>query len=137
MKIIRVVVLLGCLGLIPGCGQSGPEVAEVTGVVTLDGQPLPAATIVFTPAGAEGGRPGTATSDEQGRYTLMFTEDRAGAQLGEHIVSVRTQGEYYDTEGNEHEREELVPAQYNSDHTYKKTVESGVNTINLELKSDG
>jgi hypothetical protein len=32
-----------------GCGERGPQRYEVSGVVTLDGRPLPAGQLVFTP----------------------------------------------------------------------------------------
>jgi hypothetical protein len=37
-----------------GCGPNGPGIATVEGVVTMDGEPLENASIVFTPAA--GGR---------------------------------------------------------------------------------
>ena len=52
------------LGLICGCGgESGPELATVEGYVFLDGQPLPDATVIFTP---ESGSPSYGTTDQEG-----------------------------------------------------------------------
>ena len=42
--------------------------------------------MTFLPA--EGGRPGSAVSDAQGRYTIKTYEDAAGAIVGSHKVSV-------------------------------------------------
>ena len=47
-------VALACLAslvLLVGCGGN-PDLADVKGVVTLDGQPLPNAFVMFTPEGS-------------------------------------------------------------------------------------
>lgn len=119
--------------VIAGCGSGGPETAEVTGVVTLEGKALANATIIFSPVAK--GRPSVATSDAEGHYELMFTIDKSGAELGEHVVTITTGGEEYDDEGNEIERPETVPAMYNIEKAYKKKVEPGGNTIDLALKA--
>lgn len=119
--------------LIAGCGADGPETAGVSGVVTLEGKPLKNATVIFSPV-AEG-RPSVATTDDEGHYTLMFTKDREGAEIGEHIVTVTTGGEEYNEDGEEVERPERVPAMYNRDATYKKEVTPGENEIDLVLKA--
>lgn len=127
-------VMLACaLPLLVGCGSGGPETADVTGKVSLAGEPLAGATIIFTPK--DGGRPSTAISDDQGVYTLLFKQDEPGAELGEHIVTVTTGGESHDAEGNEIELEEKVPAKYNLDQTYIQEVKAGSNEINLELEA--
>ena len=63
-----------CLLVLCGCGSAGPEMADVSGMITLEGKPLSGAEIHFVSSGFEGyGR----TNDE-GRYSL----DR-GAPVGE------------------------------------------------------
>lgn len=130
---VFVVLLSVALPVFSGCGADGPETAEVSGVVTLGGSPLPEATIIFTPD--KGGRSSTAVSDGKGAYTLMFKEDQPGAELGKHTVTVTTGGETYDADGNEIEREEKVPAKYNIDQAYKQEVKAGANEINLTLEA--
>ena len=53
-----------------GCSSSGPDIAYVSGRVTMDGKPLAQATVVFIP---EDGRPAGARTDADGRYVLNFT----------------------------------------------------------------
>jgi len=61
-----VAVVFCAVGLVlSGCGPKGPELAPVEGVVTLDGQPLEGATVLFHAEG--GGRPSTGTTDANGR----------------------------------------------------------------------
>lgn len=74
--------------VVPGCGhkETGPELAKVTGIVTLNDQPLENVTITFTPVGKGGSS--IATTDKQGKYTLRYSASSYGAIIGEHIVTV-------------------------------------------------
>jgi hypothetical protein len=119
-----------CL-LVAGCG-SGNDLAEVSGKVTLKGKPLEGATVEFQPA-AKGGSPSSGVTDAEGRYELMHTFETPGAMPGEHVVSIRTAGTYFDEQGNELERPERVPAKYNDQTELKRSVEPGRNTIDFEL----
>jgi len=132
MSVSRYLILLAAI-VATGCGGGGPEIGAVSGIVTLDGKPLEKASILFTPQ--EGGRASAAVSDAEGNYLLKYTQDTEGALVGQHIVTVTTGGEYYDDEGNEHEREELVPDFYNNSRAYLLTVDPGSNELNLELDS--
>ena len=59
-----------------------------TGIVTLEGAPVSRATISFIPV--QGGRVGTAQTDDSGRYVMStFPGDQAdGALVGEHKVTI-------------------------------------------------
>ncbi|QDU35839.1 hypothetical protein Mal4_01210 [Maioricimonas rarisocia] len=78
-----------------GCsGSSGdqwtegrPETVPVTGVVTLNGEPLEGATVAFEPQGGEHAAYGR--TDEEGRFVLTTFEDGDGAVAGGYVVSVR------------------------------------------------
>jgi hypothetical protein len=70
-----------------GCGQSGPRLVPVTGLVTLDGTPVAGAGVMFKPAGAGNLPPASATTDAEGKFSLA-TLNQPGAALGEYQVSV-------------------------------------------------
>jgi len=72
------------------CG-SNPQVAPVSGVVKLDGVPLPDAVVEFLPDPDRGttGPRSTATTDEQGRFRLTCDDGREGAVVGFHRVLVQ------------------------------------------------
>lgn len=78
------------------CGCSGSEypLAKVSGVVTLDGQPLEGAKLVFSPKGSsENPFPGpksTGKTDAEGRFQLTTTEGDRGAVIGDHRVRITT-----------------------------------------------
>ena len=71
-----------------GCGSDGPELAEVTGVVTVDGKPVPGAVLTFVPTG--GGSPSYGGTDTDGKYRLMYTDTKYGAMIGDHEVEIAT-----------------------------------------------
>jgi hypothetical protein len=74
-----------------GCSSSPPAVVEASGVLLLDGQPLPHAKVEFIPQlknfGAE--MNSTAITDDNGRFTLMFGfASKPGAAVALHHVVV-------------------------------------------------
>lgn len=74
------------LAILCGCGQKGPAMGRVSGVVIYDGKPIAAANVMFVPV--QGGRPATAITDDQGRFTLTTFATNDGAQVGEHHVAI-------------------------------------------------
>ncbi|QDU36242.1 hypothetical protein Mal4_05260 [Maioricimonas rarisocia] len=140
MSIRREILLWSTVLLLPlavGCGGTSdqPELGEVTGVVTLDGEPLADARVVFSPV--EGGQSSEATTDAQGKYALVYRGEQMGAKIGEHKVFVSTFEEaVLDDFGKPTGgREELVPEQYNRSSTLTVEVKPGDNEIPLDLNS--
>ncbi|ADB18947.1 hypothetical protein Psta_4299 [Pirellula staleyi DSM 6068] len=72
--------------MLVGCG-GGVKAVPVTGVVTLNGQPVVGAGVNFSPADGQG-VPSLASTDEQGRFVLMTSTDEVGAMPGRHRVTV-------------------------------------------------
>jgi hypothetical protein len=127
-------ILAGCLAclLLAGCGGTEhPDVADVRGTVTLDGQPLANASIMFQPTTA--GRPSLGTTDDQGNYTLLYLDGVEGAMLGTHKVVIRTE-----VPGEDGEppvvREKLLPKYHNRSELTAE-VAQGKNTIDFPLSS--
>lgn len=128
------------LGGAVGCGDSS-QIAPVSGVVTLDGEPLPDAIIGFEPIAAEGqleaGYGSYGRTDAEGRYTLRSLHKEDGALIGTHRVSVSTvtgrEGPNGEMMGLTPER---VPSRYNNDTelTFEVPTE-GTDQANLELTS--
>lgn len=83
---------LATILVISGCGNQNGLV-DVSGAVTLDGEPLTTGQIKFFP---EDGRPASGPIDSEGRYTLTTYEPGDGAKPGNYDVTVtarRSQGE--------------------------------------------
>lgn len=70
--------------VVAGCND-GPPMVSVTGLVTLDGNPVPDAAVVFEPT--QSGPIGAATTDSEGKFKLV-TSTREGLIPGEYRASV-------------------------------------------------
>ena len=120
-----------------GCGHSGPEIARVSGTVTLDGKPLPEAFVFFRHA--DGGRISEAFTDNSGRYTLNYSNDESGAMVGSNTVRISTFIEAVREDSGAivkgTNKKELVPAKYNKQSELTVEVKSGKNTLDFDLKS--
>ncbi len=120
------------LSLLSGC-DSGPLVSAVHGKVTLDGKPLPNATLVFTPEKA--GRSSLGRTNDAGEYKLLFNSDKDGAIVGTTRVRITVAEEYTDSRDRSRMRPELVPAKYNEQSELVVEVEPKDNEINFDLLS--
>jgi len=115
------------LALVLGCSSGDqPPLGRVRGKVTLDGQPLAGATIMFMP---QQGRRSRAITNSDGSYELSYTRDTKGAVAGSHTVMITTADE--DEPGTER-----LPARYHSGLELKEQVASGKNNIDFDLKSE-
>lgn len=139
----RVLTCQLCLAVVSlafvGCSQSGPQLGEVTGTVTLDGKAVPNAEVHFNPT-VPGGSYSTGKTNAQGKYRLGFTQDRYGAMLGKHNVEIRTKKiapEDMPDDGSaaNHVYVEL-PKKYNVPGALSAEVKSGRNTVDFELTSN-
>ena len=112
-----------------GCGARG-DLASVRGKVTLDGQPLPDAFVVFAPT--KKGTTSYGRTDAGGNYEMMFTDYQKGAWLGENSVRIST-GDL--GSGGGPGPKERVPIVYNEASTLTAEVKPGSNNLNFDLKS--
>jgi hypothetical protein len=129
------VVLCLALGLAAsGCEE---QLTEVGGVVTLDGRPLPNATITFTPRDGRRGSIGLTNVD--GQYELHYSLTRVGAWPGEHDVriSTYTQSDGYGGGAPTVISEERVPARYNQNTELTARVGFSHSQFDWSISSDG
>lgn len=117
-------VVLAVLSSFAGCSDQGdrPDIGQVTGIVTLDGKPLPNASVSFIQSGV---RPSVGETDNEGRYELIYLRDIKGAAVGEHLVKVKLFGQ----------GKNRLPRKYNSESELTREVKPGSNEFNLDLKS--
>ncbi|WP_417386680.1 carboxypeptidase-like regulatory domain-containing protein [Gimesia sp.] len=90
---LRAFLLLMISGSLVGCGGAPaasplPETVPVTGVVTLDGAPIAAATVTFIPQGQTKGVECLGTTDEGGKYQLQQQHGAEGAPPGNYKVVI-------------------------------------------------
>jgi len=132
-------LLLALPLLLVGCGGSGdgPQLTNVSGKVTLDGQPLGDASVEFAPLEVEqvkegvGGSGGNAATDASGNYTVR-TGSQYGVQPGKYLVRIAKT-----SYGDDNQEVQQIPARYNTKSDLEVTIESGGNSsLNFDLESE-
>src|SRR3712207_3232365 len=129
---------LGTLVLL-GCAGGGPERADVSGTVKLDGEPIKEGVIQFIHVEGTTG-PGTGDEIRDGKFHLPRAK---GPVVGKNRIELRafkkSGRQVIDPTGPKGARTEeiiqIFPAEYNDRSTLVRTVERGTNTIDLDLKS--
>lgn len=136
------VVCLGVLAVVvAGCSSQGPDMATVTGTVTLDGQAVEGAGVVFTPEA--GGLPANATTDASGKFELeallgpnsvAVTKTKAAGGAGEELA----EGDSPEDMGESADVEYLVPMKYGLPQTSGLNVDvaKGMDPVTLDLTSN-
>jgi hypothetical protein len=106
-----------------GCNREPYRLAPVSGQVTLNGKPVAAVEVTFTPVAGEGTMdPGPGSfgkTDAGGRYTLKLDgTEKPGAVLGKHIVR-------FSAHGKPNEPSVKIPSKYWSDPKHEFEVPAG------------
>lgn len=120
-----------------GCGGGREGTAYVEGRVTLDGEPLAGATVLFVP---QAGRPASGVTNADGRYVLEYEPGKRGAPVGTCRVQITTgRGESLGPDGKVIPAvPEKVPMRYNVKSELSVVVEAGKrNRFDFDLKSGG
>ena len=147
MRQLACYIALGCIIACTGCSPSDGKVA-VSGVVICDGEPLPQAGIAFV--GNGGGAFATASTDDQGRFTLrslpglnkvsvsaMDTSNAdEWADIPEELTMMGTEAEM--AEAMEHMPKPLVAQRFfNADTSgLEVMVEAGMDEVTLEVTAE-
>jgi hypothetical protein len=97
-----------------GC-SSANQTVEVKGIVTLDDQSVPGATVTFLPEGGQG-RPASALTDTEGYFSLTTYKNGDGAVPGSYRVIVKK------AEGNSSPPPEIDPADHKSVTAHYKSL---------------
>lgn len=92
-RIFSAMLVVAISVCIAGCapGDTTPKISglvTVSGMVTLDGKPLPNATVVFVPIGGGGESSAGGLSDSTGKYILQTNEKSYGIKPGQYKVVI-------------------------------------------------
>lgn len=148
-------VLVAFLSLLSGCGPqqadySSIELVEVSGVIILDGTPVPDAVVMFEDL--KTGLKSYGLTDSSGKYQLQFDSVVNGTMPGEKKVVVSTTmkvlGVNSNSEGGESSEEgesaepqekavEMIPDAYREETKLRVVVEKTSTTFDFDLASDG
>ena len=137
-------IWLLCVIFSVGCSSgsnvdySGLGLIKVTGVVTLNGSPLPDVTVLFE---SSDGQFSSGVTDENGQYRLAYDSDTDGVTPGEKIIRISKkpmseEGDEFESEDEELssvEQKETLPTKFNTKSDLKMTVPSS--SYDIELHS--
>ena len=134
--------LTGCSGT-----SDQPDLGQVIGTITLDGEPLPRTSVMFQP---ENGRPATGITDKEGRYELTYIRETKGTKIGKNLVQIGGNEESedeeeavaFDADGEpiaqasaQPTNKPTIPVKYNLRSELEVDVQPGENTFDFDLES--
>ena len=133
-------ILVAALALIAigGCAKNGYGelgLVEVTGTVKLDGQPLSGAQVSFE---GEDKRTAMGTTDQAGRYVLMYDSNTRGVTPGPKIVRFTSASSEVEGGGASEgaaPAADKIPAKFNKNSELKADVSSAKRVLDFDLKS--
>lgn len=138
---MRVLLAFGlCLGfgLMSGCAK-GPNLADVSGTLKMNGKPLGNVMVEFIPDGLTGPH-SHGTTDEAGHYVLACDDERQGAMVGTNRVVLHDLAVYGDkVTGRKWENVQSKPSRIANTYAFvnqtpiKKDVKEGVQVIDIEI----
>ena len=118
------------------------NLATVSGMVTLDDEPLAGARVIFESADLTYSY---GVTDSSGSYSLMFNSEQEGVTPGDKIVRISMgsaleesetgEGDESESDGEVTASEIRIPERYNRDSELTEVVEPGSQTIDFELSS--
>jgi predicted small lipoprotein YifL len=118
-------ILTGCLA---GCGKSGPELAPVSGRVTVDGQSMENVDVTFQP---DEMRPASyGRTDADGHYELGYKRGVQGALLGQHTVRITVERSLVPNPPH-------IAARFNSQSELRREVKAGQNEFDFDVTTEG
>lgn len=109
-------------------GCSDLHIGQVSGTVTLDGEPLAEANIEFAP---QSGAPSYGVTDSKGQYVLSYSPQVKGAEVGTHTVRISTY--YVEARANGVKRPERVPASFNASSDVTREVKRGRQVFDFDI----
>ncbi len=130
--------------LYSGCAASlkEPDLGQVKGKVTVDGQPGANLMVTFEPQGsatgkaaAQTGAGSVGTTDAGGNYELTYKGTAKGAAIGTHKVRITSAAGGGPAGGEKAAKPLNIPAKFNTDSQLTKEVKKGDNKIDLEITS--
>lgn len=86
LRLLGIAVCLAGIAALSGCG-SGYGVTPASGVVMMDGQPVPEAKVMFHPIDG-GPRTSYGTTNEKGEFKVSTYGMYDGALIGRHVVTI-------------------------------------------------
>lgn len=129
VSISVIILLMGC-----GGGESGPNLHPVTGTVTLDGQSIPEASIIFIDP--TGKKKSYYANVKNGSFSSKMEAGKRKALITANRQSKNKMVDDAAGTGKEPAMEQYIPAKYNDKSTLEIEVASGnENQFTFDLTS--
>ncbi len=87
-RLISFCIIAAVSSALIGCGDGGPTIVPVNGVVSFKGKPIRNINVMFVPADGKG-RIAQGTSDDSGKFSLQTEKPGDGALMGDYKVSFK------------------------------------------------
>lgn len=142
---LMLLITCGC-STVPATDYGKLGLVDVSGTITLDGQPLADAVVTFEDPAS--GQFSFGRTDSSGAYEMQLDSEMWGVVPGEKLVRISTTrkilGLNSDEEGGSEEgeegpaaprAEEAVPEKYNTKSELRVTVSESESTFDFDLKS--
>jgi hypothetical protein len=122
--------------------NSQPQFAEVSGVVLLDGKPMPEAQVEFLPEPGSGthGPRALGRTDKEGHFRLVRDDEQIGAVVGFHRVLIQDARTFHPTRRESGGKLPVMPPSRISDRyataadtPLRQEVKAGPQSITLEV----
>lgn len=126
-----------CLLIVAAVGCGRGVGATATGIVRVNGKPVPAGVVVRFQPQVPNGSTSIGVTDDDGRFVLRFNANTFGVMPGESVVSLAIR-ESYDAKGVPFIPESLrpirIPESQGTKSTLVKTVKPGANVIDIDIE---
>lgn len=119
-------VLVFALLFAAGCSRG--DFGEVSGKVNFGGKPFAGATLEFQP---DDGSPSYGKTNDKGEYSLSYSGERSGAEVGNHTVRITGYNERISRR-----MKEPIPARFNSESELKREVKPGRQRFDFDLPAE-
>jgi hypothetical protein len=131
--------VIGCWGAFFLGGCSAEEYGYVSGQVTMDGQPMEGVFIEFGPREGQTATVAYGKTDEEGRYTMVLSDDHKGILPGTYRATLHTSELTYGDFGSQTWSQERVPERYKTGKEFDnlQVVAGESHTFDFKLTSDG
>jgi len=127
---------LACFLLMPvwaGC-NGGPAMGKISGEVTMDGQPLKAGRILFTPEDGQGQTGGGTIAD--GKFLVEVPPAKMKVQINaSKVIGKRAAYEGVPNSPMDDVVQEIIPKRYNDQTELSQDVKPGAQSVKYELRS--
>jgi hypothetical protein len=130
------ILAIGAVFLLGGCSDS--NFGQVTGTVTIDGNPCPPGIEVTFEPQFEGGSVSQGITSEGGAYEMHYTREQKGVMVGKCLVRLEIPMGYdYEsgqaTSGDEALDKLVIPLEFGSASTFEVEIKPGEQVIDIPV----